>query len=79
MVLRLAQLMLLDDEEKVNIPFNAVYFFCKINTTADAFSALTALVWHWEEHPACKKLSDEVLALLSVWSEVVQMICIWSS
>jgi len=31
-----------------------------------------------EEHAACKKLSDEVLAWLSVWSEV-QMICIWSS
>jgi len=34
--------------------------------------------WHQEEHLACKKLSDEVLAWLSVWSEV-QMICIWSS
>ena len=30
-----------------------------------------------EEHPACKKLSSEVLAWSSVWSEV-QMICIWS-
>ena len=30
------------------------------------------------EHLACKRLSDEVLAWLSVWSEV-QMICIWSS
>jgi len=29
-------------------------------------------------HPVCKKLSDEVLAWLSVWSKV-QMICIWSS
>jgi len=28
-----------------------------------------------EEHPAHKKLSDEVLAWLSMWSEV-QMICI---
>jgi len=27
-----------------------------------------------KEHLACKKLSDEVLAWLSVWSEV-QMIC----
>jgi len=41
------------------------------------FSALTLLVGHQEEHPACKKLSDEVLARLSVWSEV-QMIGIWS-
>jgi len=27
-----------------------------------AFSALTLLVGHQEGHPACKKLSDEVLA-----------------
>jgi len=27
-----------------------------------AFSALTLLVGRQEEHPACKKLSDEVLA-----------------
>ena len=32
------------------------------------------LVWHLEEHPAYKQLSDEVLAQLSVCSEV-QMIC----
>jgi len=31
-----------------------------------AFSALTVLVGHQEEHPACKKLSDQVLAWLSV-------------
>jgi len=31
------------------------------------------LVGRQEEHPACKKLSDEVLAWLSVWSEM-QMI-----
>jgi len=42
------------------------------------FSALTLLVGHQEEHPACKKLNDDMLAWLSVWSEV-QMICIWSS
>ena len=35
-----------------------------------AFSALTLLVWQQEGHPACKKLSGEVLAWLSVWSEV---------
>jgi len=39
----------------------------------DSFSALILLVGHQEEHLACKKLSDEVLAWLSVWSEV-QMI-----
>jgi len=43
-----------------------------------AFSALTLMAGHQEEHPACEKLSDKVLAWLSVWSEV-QMICIWSS
>ena len=32
----------------------------------------------WAEHPACKKLSSEILAWLSDWSKV-QMICIWSS
>jgi len=42
------------------------------------FSALTLLVGHQKEHADGKKLSDEVLAWLSVWSKV-QMICIWSS
>jgi len=31
-------------------------------TGSFAFSPLTLLVRHQEEHPACKKLSDEVLA-----------------
>jgi len=31
---------------------------------------LTLLVGRQEGHPACKKLSGEVLAWLSVWSEV---------
>jgi len=35
-----------------------------------AFSALMLLVGRQEGHPACKKLSDGVLAWLSVWSEV---------
>jgi len=43
-----------------------------------AFSALTLLVGRQEEHPICKKLSDEVLMWLSVWSEV-QIVCIWST
>jgi len=43
-----------------------------------ASSALTLLFGQQEEHPACKKMSDEVLAWLSVWSEV-QVICMWSS
>jgi len=40
-------------------------------------SALTLLVGRQEGHPACKNLSGEVLAWLSVWSEV--QICIWPS
>ena len=35
-----------------------------------AFGALILLVGRQEGHPACKKLSDWVLAWLSVWSEV---------
>jgi len=44
---------------------------------AFAFSALTLLVGWQEGHPACKKLSGGVLALLSVWSEV--QTCTWVS
>jgi len=42
-----------------------------------SFSALTLLVGQLEGHPACRKLSGGVLALLSVWSEV--QTCIWPS
>jgi len=35
-----------------------------------AFCALTLLIWQQEGHPACKKQSGEMLAWLSVWSEV---------
>jgi len=42
-----------------------------------AFSALTLLVGRQEGHPACKKLSGEVMAWLSVWNEV--QTCIWPS
>jgi len=42
------------------------------------FSSLTPLAARHVQHPACNKLSDEVLAWLSVWSEV-QIICVWSS
>ena len=41
-----------------------------------AFCALTLLGGWQEGHLACKILSGEVLAWLSVWSEV-QMTCIW--
>ena len=49
------------------------YFTSGVGT----FSALTPLVGRQEGHPACKKLSGEVLAWLSVWSEVET--CIWPS
>ena len=42
-----------------------------------AFSALMLLVGWQEGHLACKKLSGEVLAWLSVWSKV--QTCIWPS
>jgi len=35
------------------------------------FSALMLLVGRQEGHPACKKLSGEVLVWLTVWSEVL--------
>jgi len=35
-----------------------------------AFSALTLLVERQERYPVCKELSGEVLAWLSVWSEM---------
>jgi len=34
-----------------------------------AFNALTLLVGWQEGHPACKKLSGELLVWLSVWNE----------
>jgi len=39
------------------------------------FSALTLLVGWQEGHTACKKLSGEVLAWLSAWSDL--QTCIW--
>jgi len=40
--------------------------FIAITLSCYAFSALTLLIGYQEEHLACKKLSDEVLACLSV-------------
>ena len=48
-----------------------------LNSKYSAFSALTLLVGRQQGHPVCKKLSGEVLAWLSVWSEV--QTCIRSS
>ena len=42
-----------------------------------AFSASTLLVGRQEGHPACKKLSGDVLAWISIWSEM--QTCIWPS
>ena len=50
---------------------------CSVGTAYSAFSALMLLVGRQEGHLACKKLSGEVLAWLSVWSEV--QTCIWPS
>jgi len=58
-----------------NSPF---YHFIPLLTQAFAFSDLTLLVGHQEENLGYKKMYDEMLAWLSVWSEV-QMIYIWSS
>ena len=59
-----------------------VWSLLRLHPTTDnsacSFSALTLLVGWQEGHPACKKLSGEVLVWLFVRSEV-QMICIWSS
>jgi len=50
---------------------------CSAISWTIAFSALRLLVGRQEEHPACKKLSGEVLAWLPVWNEV--QTCIWPS
>ena len=46
-------------------------------SSGTGFSALTLLVGWQEGHPACKKLSGEVLVWLSIWSKV--QTCIWPS
>jgi len=43
-----------------------VLAFLSMNLFCQTSSALTLLVWHQEEYPACKKLTDELLAWLSV-------------
>jgi len=62
-----------DDQSEVCCMIHACQSFFVYCT----FSALTLLVGRQEEHPA-RKLSDEVLVWLSVWSGV-QLICVWSS
>ena len=78
--------------ENLKVPFSDYYFtlleifivqcvfVCKLHHSrvVVCWGSLTLLVGRQEEHPACKKLYDEVLVWLSVWSEV-QSIGIWSS
>ena len=59
---------------KINL---ASHFSSTYPVFHNAFSALTLLVAWQEGHPACKKLSGEVLAWLSVWSKV--QTCMWLS
>jgi len=52
--------------------------FSTENKSSHCFLTTLTLLAGWQKgHPACKKLSGEVLAWLSVWSEV--QICIWPS
>jgi len=48
--------------------WNNIYFFTKVWFSFYAFRALSLLVGRQEGHPACKKLSGEVFAWLSVCS-----------
>jgi len=58
--------------------YKSVYYLISIiMRLVFAFSALTLFVGRQEGHPACKKLSGEVLVQLSVWSEL--QTCIWPS
>ena len=52
------------------VSLDLVVFCCLFFVGFCTFSALTLLVGRQEGHPACKKLSGEVLAWLSVRSEM---------
>ena len=65
------------DQQPLNGCCCCCYCCCCCTVSICAFSALTLLVGRQEGHPACKKLSGGVLALLSVWSKV--QTCIWPS
>jgi len=54
-----------------------LYLMLGVTAIIFAFSALTLLVGRQEGHPACRKLSVEVLAWLSVRNKV--QTCIWLS
>jgi len=68
----------------VDCACKAKCYWCK-DFSLTFYIPLASVLWRcwlglgWQEgYPACRKLSGEVLAWLSVWSEV-QMICVWSS
>jgi len=62
-------------DEVLDFPWKGGQFYAVYLVQIDSFSALMLLVSRQEGHPACKKLSGEVLAWLSVWSEVQTCIC----
>ena len=64
--------LLTESHDANAVSYHTVHYACK------AFSALMLLVRQQEEHLACNKMSDELLAWLSVWN-AVQMTCLWSS
>jgi len=66
------------DVQQSGMMLFSVSIIAKILTSVYSFSALTLLAGHQEEHLAYKNLSDEVLMLLSLWSEV-QIVRIWPS
>ena len=61
--------------------FDIFYSYCSnliltcYSNQFSAFSALTLLVGWQEGHPACKKLSGDVLVWLSVWNKVQTCTC----
>jgi len=77
---RIVQLLLRAHQDTVQTVSLLTYllsFHCQLEQILLPSMHLTLLVGHQEEQLACKKLSDEAVAWLSVWSEV-QMICICS-
>jgi len=69
--------LLVTDSNLTHCVHHLLEFYNCLWCLISAFSALTLLVGRQEGHPACKNLSGEVLAWLSVWSEV--QTCIWPS
>jgi len=52
-------------------------YFRKIQPEQRLYNTNLLFIGQQEGHPACKKLSGRILALLSVWGKV--QICIWPS